>query len=434
MTRVIFLMLSLVYISVNLVYSQYPEPFQENNKWGYKDSKGNLIVNAKYDQAEKFSTDFAIVQLNKKYGFINEKGVEIISPTYDKIENFRYGYAKVKADKKWGLIDTKGQIIISLKYDDLVQIYKEKYISVKLNEKWGVIDLKENILIPIEYDYSFYGEDGIFAAAKNDKAGFINIKNEVVIPFEYSNTEDFYDRIAEVSKGDSTGMIDKSGKVVIPIEFKSIEYYLEDYHLIIVRSNDDKIGVWFDWGEKIAHAVYSDYVELEDGYLILINSNIQCLLSPLGKFIIPCDVQVISEAEFDYDYLIFTKQGKLGLYDIVNNRLISDAIFDEYIEFDYYGNLILIRNQDKFGILNTNTGKVIIEPEYDEIEGADYGYFLVKKNNLYGLVNYNGEVVLPPKYIEIFLENAKTVGAVISETDGEPIYFSIKGAAATEKK
>ena len=49
-------------------------------------------------------------------------------------------------------------------------------------------------------------------------------------------------------------------------------------------------------------------------------------------------------------------------------------------------------------------------------------------------MNYNGEVVLPPKYIEIFLENAKTVGAVISETDGEPIYFSIKGAAATEKK
>lgn len=432
MIRSIFFILNLVFVSA-FVFAQYSEPYQENNKWGYKDGKGNIIVTPKYDGAEKFSWGFAIVEMNKKFGFINAKGEEIVAPVYDKVENFRYGYAKIQSDKKWGLVDGKGKIILSTKYDGITQIYKEKYVSVELNGKWGLIDFKENVIIPIEYDYTLFGNDGVFAVSKNDKAGFINLKNEIVIPFDYSNTEDFYDGFAEVAIGDSVGAINRSGQVIIPIQFKRFNY-IDDYHRIFVENPDRTFGIWLDNGQKITEMIYHDYVELDYGYLVLISHNGQCLLSPFNTMVLPCEFQYINESEFSSDYLIFKKNDKFGLYNTLKHEVAVDAIYDGYQEFEWDENYVLISNENKYGVYNLRTKTVVIQPMYDQIETENYAYYLVRNDNLYGLLNYRGDVLLEPKYLEIFVVDKKTVGGVTSDSDAEPLYFTIKGGTATPKQ
>lgn len=54
-------------------------PFKENNKWGFKNKEGNIVVDAKYDRVGEFN---------------------------------KYGFAAIMKDSKWGSIDSKFNIVL----------------------------------------------------------------------------------------------------------------------------------------------------------------------------------------------------------------------------------------------------------------------------------------------------------------------------------
>jgi hypothetical protein len=99
-------------ISTLMSFSQNLSPFKrENGKFGFKDSTGNIVVEAKYDDAESFSEGLAAVSLNNKWGFINKEGKEVIPLKYDMVNWFENGKARVKIDGEKFYIKTKGERI-----------------------------------------------------------------------------------------------------------------------------------------------------------------------------------------------------------------------------------------------------------------------------------------------------------------------------------
>lgn len=57
---------------------------KENDKWGFTDKNGNVVVEAKYDKVTEFNEyGFAGVKLDGKWGVVNSKGEEILAPTYN---------------------------------------------------------------------------------------------------------------------------------------------------------------------------------------------------------------------------------------------------------------------------------------------------------------------------------------------------------------
>ncbi|MEK6497260.1 WG repeat-containing protein, partial [Campylobacter jejuni] len=63
------------------------------------------------------SEGFAVVCQNGKYGFVNTKGDLVISCQYDNALSFTDGLARVCMDGKYGFINTKGRLIIPYQYD-----------------------------------------------------------------------------------------------------------------------------------------------------------------------------------------------------------------------------------------------------------------------------------------------------------------------------
>ena len=56
---------------------------KENQKWGFADKNGNIIIECKYDAVTEFNEyGFAAIKEEEKWGVINEQGEEIIEPTY----------------------------------------------------------------------------------------------------------------------------------------------------------------------------------------------------------------------------------------------------------------------------------------------------------------------------------------------------------------
>lgn len=57
-------------------------------KMGYMDSLENVVIEAKYDRAYKFSDGYGIVEINGKEGFIDSSGEELIAFKYDDVTYF----------------------------------------------------------------------------------------------------------------------------------------------------------------------------------------------------------------------------------------------------------------------------------------------------------------------------------------------------------
>lgn len=72
-----------------------------------------LTLGKSYDYKEGFSA----IKINDKYGFIDKKGNIVIAPIYNFASSFSEGLAEVRINYKYGFIDTKGNIVISPVYD-----------------------------------------------------------------------------------------------------------------------------------------------------------------------------------------------------------------------------------------------------------------------------------------------------------------------------
>ncbi len=80
--------------------------FSEKNKYGYINSKGEVIIPAQFYSAGNFSEGLAPVRLKSTYGYIDTKGNFAIPSKYDYSEQFNNGIAKVYLNGKHYFIDT----------------------------------------------------------------------------------------------------------------------------------------------------------------------------------------------------------------------------------------------------------------------------------------------------------------------------------------
>ncbi len=143
--KIVFL---IVLFAFTVVCKAQVAPFYSatNDKYGYKDSKGVVIVEPKYDLAYTLDEGMAAVRLDGKYGYVDQSGKEIVSPKYDQTWRFIGGFAAVKSGNKYGFIDLKGREVIPPSYENGYNYHGaccyKGLAHVKKDGKWKVIQLK----------------------------------------------------------------------------------------------------------------------------------------------------------------------------------------------------------------------------------------------------------------------------------------------------
>ena len=116
-------------------------PFYQNDKAGFKDQDGNIVIDFIYDEVHPFSVGLALVRKNGKWGYINTSGKLVIPCKYNPAWSFtKNGLAAVCQNGKCGFINQKGKVIIPLMYDDAKYFGKDGTARVKLNGEIFYID------------------------------------------------------------------------------------------------------------------------------------------------------------------------------------------------------------------------------------------------------------------------------------------------------
>lgn len=88
-----------------------------NQRWGFVDHQGNLVVPVKFESLRNFSNQLAAARQNSKWGFIDNKGNTIVPFVYDIIYDFTENITAAYKNRRWSLIDRQGKKIRDLDVD-----------------------------------------------------------------------------------------------------------------------------------------------------------------------------------------------------------------------------------------------------------------------------------------------------------------------------
>lgn len=275
---------------------------------------------------------------------------------YSITEVLEYKYYALNENDKYGVIDTSGNIIIEPKYDNIKIPNPEKpiFICDSINKTVVLNEKKEQLFT--EYDEvkailvngivsSIPYEKTALKYKKNGKYGIISYDGKEI-------TKPIYDEIIGLENKESELLVKKAGKCGV-INVKGAKLIDTQYDNIIADG-------FYTEEEKYGLSGYIVSNKTTDGY----------------KYgYIDCNYKLILNIE----------------YDVVNRIVQSDNIKDIYI--------IACKN-GQYGVVKNN--KTLINYAYQGIEYDNNNHFFeLQRNEKYGIVDYNGKVILPTEYNEI---------------------------------
>ena len=172
-------------------------PIKLDDKYGYKNQNGKIVIRPKYKQALNFCNEKALVQYcNNK----NECHVDLINKRGKKIN--------------------KQKIISNLDFFNNLSV-------ASINGQYGYINKCGDFVIKPIYEVASTFNDNLAPVAIYDVSrrcnlwGYINLKGETVIPFQFFEANQGIDDIAIVKTLIGYNIIDKEGRMLCKQNFFS---------------------------------------------------------------------------------------------------------------------------------------------------------------------------------------------------------------------
>lgn len=128
--------------------------FEKNDKYGYIDIRGNILVKAKYEYCESFMNGVAIVKDSDNYYLIGRNGKKVIDSGFEYISSYDNKYFLCSNERNSYLIDSKGENVdLPIDVIDIMRIQKDGVIFRSGNNKCGFMDYEGNLVFEVEVDF-----------------------------------------------------------------------------------------------------------------------------------------------------------------------------------------------------------------------------------------------------------------------------------------
>lgn len=374
------------------------ERIEVNNKIGYKDKSGNIVIEPKYDEGQLF------------FGSLFSE--DIVS------------YASVLKDGKTGVIDQYGNVIIPFIYEEAYHLTDNLFAVRKKTEgndwSFGVIDNQGTIIIPFEYKFIRNAHHFIqcfVGAHSKRKYSHCNMDTDGHI-YEYSFKEDevwFNSKGEQVYRGEGVtsshdylivkennklGVIDSTGNYMIQCIYSEIYCTANDRFVVRLDNDsswqfgviDNNENVVIDFKYKyISHGDPSFYgcfeeAECELKYKYIPVNNNRVSASPINEYyalnkpswynkqgikLFDGKAEILSEY-----YLAVSSNGRWGVITQSNKR-VANFLYDAV---SVIKDKIVVAKDKKLGVLESD-GSILISPSYNKIECATID------DNIYGGVH-----------------------------------------------
>lgn len=344
----------------------------------YPDNKIAADINKDIELADSLFLPFNSDGL---YGYMNRDGKELIHNVFEYAGFFKEGLATVQTDEGTGFLSKLGVIQIYPGYD-MASEFEKGLAIVEKNDRLGLVDRNGRLILDLKYDDigSLQGE--LIYASLNEKYGYYDRSGKLRIPHMYEDAYDFVDGRAKVNFEGKEGFIDAYGAFLVSPAYEKIEQFKDTLYLFEV-----------------------------DGLVGMMNDKCQIYIEPqfaqVGQLI---NGLAIAEIDETGEVVYLNEKGEA----VIQNKLSNYPNF--LLKGEFRDGLAIAMKEGKYGKIDT-TGKFIIPAKFENI-GLGNGIFPVQKNNLWGLMNTAGAVLIKPTYDGLTVIDKKFIIANQNDTVG----------------
>ena len=384
------------------------------DKYGVIDGNGNIVIEPTYNviQIPNPSKPVFICMSNyntetKEYEtkVLNDKKEQVITgysniqaipanSTADGIP-FENTVLRYKRDDKYGLISLEGKEITEAIYEEISSVtYKEGMLLVKQDGKYGVININGKVVIKPEYDNitvdnyydvnTGYQRTGFIVCSIKDEGyryGYVDYRGKKILDTIYTEVERVTDLEDEkdvyiVAYKDGQAGLLKNKKQILDYEYEDIIYYA--YNDVFIVQRNGKQGITDRKGNMKIDTKYTN-ISFGGIYVNAVDENNETKILDLNG----------NEVSDGYIAKMPTKDG------------------EHYIVYDEEGIYKII----------DNSGNVVIDNKYTNIEEIADNYYIVANNRNNGIIDLTGKSLVDLKYNSIVeLDNTELLQANISTT------------------
>lgn len=404
----------------NFHYAKPPRPqgkststgsYLENQKFGLK-INDSIVTKAIYDRII-FNTPYGfIVKQGKKYGYISPKGEAIIAVKYDSIGvlGSRSPFLLVKKRNAFGIINHKGEKILSIKHPKILGANNANLCAVE--DKAGNFYLYQNNKKVFKHHLdriAFYDNGAIIG--QHGKYGFISNTTKTKIEYDTLTTNGFWNRSRNYTKN------------TFPPFYSFGSKQLDR----LVVEKEGKFGM-IDLSGNVIIPIENDeiYHEPRQNFFYITKGKKRgTYLTQCNKFI-PAEYDKVSMDKGD---IILTKDKKVGII----NKQTGDVIIPiEYTSAkslnrsysDAPRGFYIVKNGETTGLISNQ--KVIIPIEFDYIYPFEK-MFVVVKEDLRGLYSQTGEIIQPLIYNSILSPRTDENAVIFTKKDDQYGMLTMEG-------
>lgn len=268
-----------------------------------------------------------------------------------------------------------------------VREFNKGFICSK-SKYYGVIDKTGSEIIPFVFKELQYTFSKYFIARDTlDNVGIIDIHNNTVVPFEFRCLR-YNNNIDEC--GDQ--LFSSEGVFVLKKSNTQGDFEFVDTNNVILVTTGTYLSV------SIINIGVTDrffFIEGKNGLSGIYDTK-------LKKELFPCEYKFKSNKLFKDSLIGCEKNGRWGLLNLYTGATVIPFNYDlNNVKFIADLNSFFLKKEGSMGIYSID-GKILIPFEYDFIEQFPSNLILVKKNGLYGLLNsITYEIILPCEYTNI---------------------------------
>jgi hypothetical protein len=282
--------------------------YRENKKYGFRNSFGQVIIEARYDLAQNIGKGFVAFAYNNSgdnviWYLFNKGGKMIHGSPFKKITSvndaaadkasFYDGLLAVQgiSSGKFGCMDTTGHLVIPELYDYIIDI-SDPVFYIGRDGKHGIMDKKTHKETLTKYDKILEFSEGLAAVSKKGKWGYVNYDGKEVIPAKFNSAGYFFNGQASVSTEETTSgnkIINRKGDFIENAPYSWATKVSSVYENIMIVKNENESSSLFDrlTGKPLTGFKFkgnllfvNDYADCKD------TSNVSLLINRKGEVVI----------------------------------------------------------------------------------------------------------------------------------------------------
>ena len=387
-----------------------PFRFERDEKYGYRDADGKVVIAPIYEDVEAFHEGRAAVLLHsewtggtehspygrdimwdgisEEWGYIDESGKLITSARFDEAGDFCEGLARVSGDGGYGFIGRDGKFVVRPQFREASD-FSRGVALVRLPDRWGYIDRAGKVIVKPRFDTTLEFADGMARVELKGKWGYVDASGRVAIAARFTQAKNFSDGLAEVYDGRGTLVIDRTGKPIGAALDRLTTPFSEGLAAV---ENDECLTGYIDRAGRIAiRPRFTSAGSFSEGLAAVEVEGRERLIDTAGRVL----------AEFDHilpfgpnGLAAVCRNGKWGYIDRTG-KLRIPLLFDD--ARDFAEDLAPVAVGKKSGYIDAR-GAFVIGPVFDEAEGFSDGLAAVSVAGKWGFVDRTGKLVVAPRY------------------------------------